>query len=424
MGQYTQSIREILQYNKTAQQKLTNPTDVLDISKACLFDEVPTGLIDQNYEDRFFTGFALHFMNDELGLETLPLWKISLNEKIYNSASYINKIFDNLDKEVFADYKVTNVEAEGSTSGEKRGTGTVTNVRDDERTTTTSDDLTHNTTDTATIVGTVTGTGTVANAKTGSDTLLRTGTDTAEKTGTDTVGHTGTDAMAHTGTQGTQGTNSQTTNNTGTTSNDHNFIQINSDTPMGSLDTLRTPGGDAKGTGVSYATGTSNTGGDSPRQYNYMTSASEVDESNVQTDDTTQEVSGSDSATTTFNDTNTETRNLQDETTYDSTTERTLDLSDATQYNSTNTETRNTQDATNRTDTTRRTGTDNRDIVTSVDGEITDTQTRNTTDAETGSHSDTTDTIDYSMNWEMLYKSMPLLNKVWEIFDDLFMIIF
>lgn len=415
MGQYTQSIREILQFNKTPQQKLTNVDDVYDIAMASLFDEVPDDIIDARFEKPFYTGFALHFMNDELGLETLPLWKMSLNEKIYNSGSYINKIFDNLDKEIFADYQVKNVEQSGSKSGEKRGTGTISNVRDDDRVTTTSDDVTHNTQDETVIAGTVAGTGTVENAKSGSDTLSRTGTDTNAKTGTDTLAQTGTSELAHTGTQTVAGTNEQDTENTGHTDNDHNVIQINSDTPMGSLQNLRTPGGSAKGTGVAYANG---------QTYNYMSSASEVDESNVQTDNTNQHTEGTDSSETTFDDANTETRNLQDQTTYASTNTRTLNLEDEQAYDSSNTETRNTLDTTNRTDTTSRTGTDQRDVVTSVDGNLTETQTRNTTDTETDTHADSTDEIDYKLNWEMLYRSIPLLNKVWEIFDDLFMIIF
>lgn len=415
MGAYTQSIREILQFNKTPQQKLTDVEDVYDIASAYLFNEMPQDIISDDYVKPFITGFTLHFMNDELGLETLPLWKIALNEKIYNSGSYINKIFENLDKEVFADYRVKNVENSGTKSGEKAGTGTVSDVRNDDTTTTTSDDVTHNTTDTNVTAGTVAGTGTVTNAKTGSDTLSRTGTDANAKTGTDTLAQTGTSEMAHTGTQTTTGSNEQETDNTGHTDNDHNLVQVNSDTPMGSLSNLRTPGGNAKGTGVGYANG---------QTYNYMSSASEVDESNVQTDATNQHTEGTDSSETEFDDANTETRNLQDQTTYNSTNTRTLNLEDETEYGSTNTETRNTTDTTNKTDTLTKTGTDSRDVVTSVEGEVTNTQTRDTLDTETGSHSDTTDEIDYSLNWEMLYKSMPLLNKVWEIFDDLFMIIF
>lgn len=415
MGAYTQSIREILQFNKTPQQKLTDVNDVYDLASQYLFDEMPQNVISDDYAKQFITGFTLHFMNEELGLETLPLWKIALNEKIYNSGTYINKIFENLDKEIFANYQVKNVENEGTTSGEKLGTGTISNEREDNRTTTTSDDVTYGGTVNTTIDDTLRGTGTVTNAKTGSDTLARTGTDTAAKTGTDTLEQTGTNANAHTGTQGTTGSNEQDTDNTGTTSNDHNVIQINSDTPMGSLANLRTPGGNAKGTGVGYANG---------QTYNYMSSASEVDESNVQTDNTNQHTEGTDSSTTTFNDTVTETRNLTDETTYDSTNTRTLNLSDAQTYGSSNTETRNTTDTTDRSESVVKGGTDSRDISSSVEGKVTDTETRNTSDVETGTHADSTDEIDYSLNWEMLYKSMPLLNKVWEIFDDLFMLIF
>lgn len=383
MGQYTQSIREILQVNKTPQEQLTQTSDVYDVAMRCLFDNAPLTYISQEHRMRFVTGFTLHFMNDELALETLPLWKIALNEKIYNSYTYINKIFESLDKEVFANYQVKNIESEGTNSGEKTGGGTVSNVRNDDTTTTTSDDVTHSETSTDVLTGTLAGTGTIGNARTGTDTLEQTGTS----------------ELAHTGDQVTTGTNEQDTDNTGHTDNDHNVIQINSDTPQGSLSNLRSPGGNAKGTGVGYANG---------QTYNYMSSASEVDESNVQTDNTNQHTEGTDSSTTTFDDANTETRNLTDETT----------------YNSTITETRNTLDTTNRSDTINKTGADNRDVVTSVDGEVTETQTRNTLDTETGSHSNSTDEIDYSINMEMLYKSMPLLNKVWEVFDDLFMLIF
>ena len=447
MANYTYSVREILQANKTPSENLTSIADVYAIANRSLFDIDGINAISSEYREQLITGFALHFMNEELAYETIPLWKIALNEKLYNSGSYIDEIFANLDKQVFANYRVRNVENEGTTSDQKRATGTISNEREDNTTTTTQDDATHSETVENSQSGTVTGTGTVANAKTGTDTMLRTGTDTHAKSGTDTltktgtdtdaktgsdtVEKTGTDATAHTGTQGVSSSSDQETNNTGHTDTDHNVVQVNSDTPMGSLSNLRTPGGAAKGTGVNYA---------NSQTYNYMSSASEVDESNVQTDATTQTVESSESSTTTFNDTNTETRNLTDETTYDSRNTKTLNLtdtnsygssdtetrnmSDAQSYGSTNTETRNTTDTTEKTDSTERTGADNKTVETVVDGTVTDTETRNTTDSSTGSHADSTDEVEYTLNWEMLYKSMPLLNKVWEVFDDLFMIIF
>jgi len=415
MASFTQSIREILQANKTAQQDLANVNDVYDIASACLFDKMPANVISSEYRQQFITGFALHFFNEEIGYETLPLWKIALNEKIYNRGSYINKIFENLDKEIFADYRVKQTETSGEHSDTKKGAGTVSNERNDDTVTTSEDNATRSELVENTLTGTVESDGTITHAKTGTDTVAKTGTDERAKTGYDTDTHTGTDASAHTGTQGTESSSSQETTNTGTTGTDHNLIQVQSDTPMGSLSNLRTPGGDAKGTGVTYANG---------QTYNYMSGAQEVDESNVQTDNTTQNVTGSESSETTFNDTTTETKNLTDKTEYHSTETETLNLQDETTYNSTDTETRDTIDTTSKTDNTQTTGTDAKKGTVTVDGTVTDTQTRDTTDTDEGTHSETANETDYSLNWEMLYRSMPLLNKVWEQFDDLFMLIF
>lgn len=415
MGTYTQSIREILQMNKLPSQKLTNVDDVYTIASQCLFDEIPVNVINSSYSKQFITGFTLHFMNEELGLETLPLWKIALNEKIYNNGSYINKIFENLDKEIFATYSVKNVEATGTISGQKNGTGTISNERKDNTTTTSEDNATHSQTVANTLNSEVKGGGTITNAKTGSDSITRTGTDDMARTGTDTMTQTGSLENAHTGSDATEGSNSNERTNTGTTGNDHNAIQISYDTPQGSLQNMRTPGGDAKGKGVSYANG---------QTYNYMSNAGEVNESNVQTDNTIENSTGTDASTTTYNSTNTETRALVDETAHNTTDTRTLNLTDTNNYGSIDTETRNTTDTTNKTDNTQTTGSDNKTGTVAVNGTVTDTETRNTTDTETGSHSDTSEQTDYTLNWEMLYKSIPLLNKVWEIFDDLFMLIY
>ena len=183
MSSYTQSIREILQYNKTPEQSLENVSDVYSVASECLFDKVPSGVISEEYWQQFVTGFTLHFMNEEIGYETLPLWKIALNEKIYNSGTYINKIFKNLDKEIFADYRVKQSATAGLHSITRHGTGTIGNVREDDTTTTSQDSATHSETVDNTVSGTVSGTGTVANAKTGSDTTSKTGTDTHTKTG-------------------------------------------------------------------------------------------------------------------------------------------------------------------------------------------------------------------------------------------------
>ena len=127
---------------------------------------------------------------------------------------------------------------------------------------------------------------------------------------------------------------------------------------------------------------------------------------------------------TDFNSTNTQTHNTTDTETFNTTDTDTLNLQDEVTYGSSNTETRNTLDTTSKTDNTETTGSDSKTGTVTVAGTVTDTQTRNTTDTDTGTHSEDLDETDYTLNWEMLYRSMPLLNKVWEIFDDLFMLIF
>lgn len=414
MSKYTRSIRNILQAN-AGNNNITTLNGLYTVANSTLFPQDALNVISAEYRQELVTAFALHYMNDELGLETLALWKLALAEKLYNYGSYINLIYTNIDKQVFADYRVRQVNVQGTNQSTKTGTGTITDAHEGESETNVTDSLTHSQTVANSESGTVAGTGTVAHAKGGHDTVAHTGTDVNAKSGYDTVSTTGTDETAHTGTQGVAGTNSSTTNNTGTTGNDHNVIQINYDTPQGSLDNMRSPGGNAKGTGVAYANG---------QTYNYMSSATEVDDSNVQTDNTQQETTGSDNTTTTYNDTNTRTANLQDETTYNSDDTRTVNLQDQTTYGGTDTETRDTLDTTSKTGQTQTTGTDGKTGQTKVEDNSTNTQTRNTTDTDNGSHAEETAETDYSLNWEMLYKSMPLLNKLWDVFDDLFMCIY
>lgn len=411
MANYTQSIREILQLNKTQSENLVLIEDVYNIANRAIFNQSPVNVINDDYRKQFITGFTLHYMNDEIGLETLPLWKIALSEKLYNYGSYINLIYENLDKQVFADYRVRQATKQGEHSIDKTGTGTIENVKDEDTTTTETDTINR--------TETITDSEDITTAETGTDTNVKTGTDMLDKTGTDTTLHTGTDADAHTGTQATAESNTQNTQydgtkeNTGHTDNDHNLIQIQSDTPMGSLSNLRTPGGQAKGLGVNYANG---------QTYNYMSGAQEVDESNVQTDNltetdaNTQDVTGSSDSTTTYNDTVTKTKNLSDA--------ETLALKDTTTYNNTNTETKNLQDTTNKTGESERTGGETKSTTGNIDGTTTDTQTRNVKDTEEGTNTESEEATDYTLNNEMLLRSIPLLNKVWEIFDDIFMQIY
>lgn len=414
MSKYTRSIRSILQAN-AGNTDISELAGLYSVALETLFPIDALNVISPEYRQHLVTGFTLHYLNDEIGLETLPIWRFALAEKLYNYGDYINLIYANLDKQVFADYIVHQSTQSGQHSITKTGGGTIQDVKSDDTTTNVNDTTSRSEMVEINESGSTAGTGTVADAKTGSDSTTRGGTDTTAKTGTDTVAKGGTDEVAHTGTQGRVSSSTQTTENTGTTGVDTNAMQISYNTPMGSLQNLRTPGGAAKGTGVNYVNG---------QTYNYMSAAGETDQSSVTTDNTQQDVTGSDNSTTTYNDVNTKTLDLTDETTYNSTNTKTLDLEDETTYNSTNTQTRNTLDTTSKERTDEKTGTDTKTGRTVVENDVTNTQTRNTTDTDAGTNSKNINDVDYTMNWTMLYRSMPLLNKLWDVFDDLFMCIY
>lgn len=72
--------------------------------------------IDDDYRDFFATAFPLHYFNDEIGIETIPRWKIALMAKIYENAPYMNSIFSKLDDQIFANYRVRKVENQNASA--------------------------------------------------------------------------------------------------------------------------------------------------------------------------------------------------------------------------------------------------------------------------------------------------------------------
>jgi len=349
MANYTQSIREILQMNKLPNENITNINVISAIAQRTIFDGTLVNVIDERYRENFITGFTLHFFNDELGLETLPLWKIALSEKLLNNGSYINLMYENLDKQIFSQYRV------------KKST----------------DDMTVSETHNSEFSEENKGTGTLENAKSGDDTTTNNNVETGGEKVTETTDMHRYENGSFTDTSnGTLNGNSENTNK-------QNTVGIRFDTPQGKLQNqLVSPGGDRTGTGVSYAS--SNT-------YNYMTAAEEND------------------GTTVDSSTNNETTN--------NTTTRTFDNYDV---HSDGTITRDASAS------RRESNGENKITYGSKD-----TQTRNLTDTRTHDESSNKDVEsqrdmndeEYTLNMEMLLKSENLLNKVWDIFEDIFMLI-
>lgn len=114
---------EIMQDNQT---DLTNLANITSKAESTIFDVAPIELIEEKYRKTFITGFALRFFQREIGMESIPLWKIALAERILNSADYINQVYHNLERQLFGRYSFTKYISEGDTSFHSNGTNDMT----------------------------------------------------------------------------------------------------------------------------------------------------------------------------------------------------------------------------------------------------------------------------------------------------------
>ena len=389
MSRYTQTIKSILMENKQAGEDIHSITDMCAIAKRCLFDEAPMNVITSEYRDRLITGFSLHYFNDEIGLETLSLFKIGLSDKIFNNAEYINSIFAHLDKQILSDYQTKTVDGESH--------------------------------DVITEDGTLANTGTSATAKTGSDTLKRTGTENNAHTGTNNQTEHVDDVLTKSGnevtTYNTQdqsvtdgqsvstGGEKYTESSSGSDTSKSNTGTFMLDTPQNNVGNLRsTQGGqpyDATGKGITAA---------AESKMEYMTSAQlgdgttigstsasvshDASLSRTQTDEDTT-VTGTKTGTETLGYTN----RIDD---------RDVGKTGSQTYNENNLKTNNLQDKTEYGSSSTRT-----------DNLLATTDKETVKDGTTGVEEETK-----NYNLELIYRSIPLLSKVWDIFDELFMALY
>lgn len=452
MANYTISIEDILELNKQPGESLDNLSDLCTVAKRALFNKCDLTVIDADYIDRFVTQFAIHYLDHEICCPSEFKWRIYLAGHVMENAELINSIFEELEKQIFADYNTRTVTTTINETVQDDGTvendGTVTNVK-------TGDD-------------TVKNTGTSANAKTGTETGAHTGTDTQVKSGDDTLKRTGQSSDSHTGQNthrtlgddtltksgseitgyGSGSTNTRTgseTDSGGEVSHTEqhtddtkkrNAGQFFQDTPMDELMNMRstkdTPPQpyNATGKGILAA---------SESDMKYLTNATLNDSTDVTDNDVITDVDASDSSTTHtynqvqdvntkngqdtlsfnqrqdakhvdttitdgFNESNTKTDNLQDKTEYNSTTQATKNLTDTTTFNTNDTRTDNLQSKTEyNTEDTR---TD--DLTT----------TKHNTNVKTGENVVTE--VSNKLNWELLMRCEAPMNKVWRAFDEIF----
>ena len=205
MANFTQSVREIIQQHADGQD-LSTIEGIYEVGAPIFFGS-EMNVISNEFRERFEKGFLLKFFNDELGYETFPLWRIAFQEKIFNNAEYINLIYDTLDKQIFADYKVRKKNTEeasrlvtdvnGRSVNTTDGNVVNTNAGTTNETNSNTNVLGEQTHDSS--ANTVEGKGSIVDSKTGTEKLTGTGAVVNQRSGSDIDSTTGTDKSTREG---------------------------------------------------------------------------------------------------------------------------------------------------------------------------------------------------------------------------------
>lgn len=435
MSKITRSILSILQEN-AGDNDITTINGIEAVATQALFPQDGLALVDNDYQSRLVVGFTLHYLKDEIGMEVLPLWKMALLEKLVNNYDYINEIYSNLDKQIFSDYEVRNVENSGENEETKNTIGSVDVSKNVLSSDTGSNNrtygegvITHKESD-------ETGTDDATTTKKGAETHKRGGTDYTIKEGTEYQENSGTDTTTDNGYNDNVSSKGSTTYNNG--------ANITFDTPVDKLDSLRTGGAiaevdvvdtkeiiDGRDLDVYGISGQRGSGWDymEGQTYDYMSAAVEQDSTQENIENSNdQSVNHNQSATV---------HGLKVATVYGKTLNGAQDprkdttnygSNDVTVYGKDGSSSDPREDVLDR-DTTKhveedlsdsKTGTDNTATTNSHSmSDATVTSTSNT-DATNGTHSDSTSDISYKINMEMILRSESYLTRLWNIFDDLF----
>lgn len=106
MGKRTEYIWEYLQRHAEPGERITNIEDMTNIALRSIFEDAPLEVLHPSAQN-FPTQFTLHYMKYEFGDESETLWKISLNDAIINNANKINFIYDNIMRQYYDKYEKT-----------------------------------------------------------------------------------------------------------------------------------------------------------------------------------------------------------------------------------------------------------------------------------------------------------------------------
>lgn len=254
MSNYTTELRFICE--SYAGRKTSAPQsdidDIIDLARPDIFNfDYP--IFDENYKPELEHKIISHYYTEEIGAETVGLWKHQLKNKMreimpfYNQMYMSEKIkFDPLINTMLDDSRQSN----GETNQSSTQTGNSNNQTEYKDNTITdkngtafregAEDNNANYTKNVTDItqGSESKNGTDTLTKTGTETLDKTGTDKLEKTGTDTITHNGTDTLSYSGKKETKDELKKEGAELTVDIPAHNLSQLqkHSDTPLGSID--------------------------------------------------------------------------------------------------------------------------------------------------------------------------------------------
>lgn len=450
MATYTVELKDILQEHANNYDDWT-PNVMAHYCKETLFMPEALEMIKPEYRDHFAASFGYHYFSREIGQETFGLFRFKLNGRIYENYAYINNIYETSLRPIFSEYKITKRKGKIVDDGEY----TRNIVNDQDRIIENNGDVDatshlEQTGDAKTINDLQNksiydsrqeqrgndinkGTGSVTDERRGKDTQKDTGDTTNEHRGFDTMENRGHDLSEHRGSDTAQHRGYDESSQEGKEIDRLNEMRIHSDTPMGDIDNMHSPRGNAEGQGVGYATGEND-------EWNYMSDADEHDASTVREFVDRKSVSDYNSDNETiYNSDQKSIYNSDQKSLYNSDQKQVDNRTSEQIYNSDNRQIRDTEDQTiynsdtfrKGEDTEKSTGSQTNERNLKDDGTSHEEHNDITTDHYDKSHDedgtkdnirDITDDIDgYSLNYEMLLKAESVLNKLWNIFDTLFM---
>ena len=406
MGYITTPLFNIL---RTSGEDITTPAGIYAAAMDTVFDtDGILAPISEQYRQQLVTGFALHYFRDEIGQETVPLFKMSVNEKIWNNAAEINSIFENLDKQIYKRYAVHRADRQDQSTdavnSDEQGKSNTVGA-------TASHDVTADTSNAARSTADRQQSNSQQNTnEAGADVRNSQNQSHGTDAQTSASNEHGNDNNLQTG--GYTDIHSNATHNASAGETDSNSVAASLDTPQGSISAIRTPAGQAatslKGYGVDA---------ELAAPYRYLTAASSNDATSTNRDETSATDQGTSQH---IND------NLQSNTTSNREAQNASQGQHQQEASITEQAQNARQSHADATDAVTRSGSEQSQQ--SANGEATRTtsdshqnaDSRQRMENRTSASNGSDNAIDYEITNDMLNEYIPLMSRIWKIFDPCF----